>query len=166
MVNVTELFVLVNATWSALNVPGAQLDPVSERIVREVDAIIFAGGCALNCCEAPETAMEYTGSPGEDAPPACKEARQISRCTSLLGAEFEAVCTSVVTDTVAAARRHDKTVIQRAMSSKRAALSQRLKFLLEDIADQVAAYNVILSSESIFRPTMIADHGSGMPPAH
>lgn len=87
MVNVTELFVLVNATWSALNVPNAQLDPVSERIVREIDAVIFDGGCPLNCCQAPETALAYVGRVVDLPPPACKEARQVDKCMSAWGDE-------------------------------------------------------------------------------
>jgi len=147
-VNITDLFVLINATWSALHVPSVQLDPVSERIVRDVDAVIFSGGCPLNCCEAPETALAYTGGPFDAVPPACKEARQIGRCTSMFGADKEDACIAIVTDADADARRHNKPRITRAAKTKRAALTQRLQFLLDDLSAEVAAYNTVRALES------------------
>jgi hypothetical protein len=150
MTNVTELFVLINATWSALHTPGIKLDPVSERIAREVDAIFFNGGCPLNCCEAPETALAYVDAAVDPVPAACKEARQIEKCITRWGSHNEHVCIDIVTDTDVDAKRHNKKLIKKAAKMKRAALTKRLQFLLDDLADEVTAYNVVLASESLF----------------
>ena len=168
MANVTELFVLINATWSALHVPSAQLDPVTERIVREVDAVFFDGGCPLNCCAAPETAMAYVDPAVDLLPVACKEARQIEKCIILFGPTNEDVCIDVVTDTDGDARRHDKKLIKKAAKTKWFALTQRLQFLLDDLANEVTAYNVIFASESVFSLELkklwnrYPNNGSGM----
>ena len=112
----TELFVLVNATWSALNADNVNVDPVTERI----------------------------------APPKeCKEAAQIQKCISVLGEEHEHVCIDIVVDTQRDAKRHNKRLIRKAASAKRAALEKRLDFLLDDLAKAVEDYNVFdaVSSE-------------------
>jgi len=141
-VNVTKLFVLANATWSALENKHAPIDPVTERIVREIDAIVLgSAGCPLNCCDAPETALAYTGADADPVPPSCKEATQIERCTQY--SVPRQTCIDIVVATDEEKQLHDKRNIKRAARAKRAALQKRLDFLLDDIAEAVAAYNIV-----------------------
>ena len=141
MHNVTELFVLINATWSALSVQNLPLDPITERIARQVDDAIFGGGCPLNCCEAPETALAYTGEDGDSIPYVCKEARQIKKCVNDWGTNKD-VCIDIITDSKAAARRHNKSLIKNANEVKRDALHARLEFLFDDLHEAMVAYNM------------------------
>lgn len=142
MVNVTELFVLVNATWSALHLDNVNVDPVTERIAREVDAIMLDGGCPLNCCNSNQTVLAYTGAKKDKVPEECKEAAQIQRCTSIWGSENEDVCIDIVVETPRDALRHNKRAIRKAADAKRAALERRLDFLMDDVAKAIEDFNV------------------------
>lgn len=137
---------LINATWSALNVKNYQtkIDPVTERITREIDRIIFDEGCPLNCCNTIETALKYTGKDTDEIPKACKEARQIERCTEYMS---EDMCINIITDSDIDAKRHNKKMIQRAAKTKRKALERRLYFLVNDAVDILADYNIAKATD-------------------